>query len=109
MLRISTICDIISLMEVIRLKIHGIKREWLRPFWIRFKKHHCPACNGLLTTIKLSKVVNSESKEAKNFDFSSGDTYMSGNIKFIWTEFLCSACEKTYSSHEIREREKKQR
>ena len=33
------------------MKIHGIKREWLRPFWIRFKKHHCPACNGLLTTI----------------------------------------------------------
>ena len=76
------------------MKIHGVKREWSRPFWVRFKKHHCPACNALLTTIKVSKVVNSKSEEAKNFDFSSGDTYMVGNIKFIWTEFQCNVCNK---------------
>ena len=96
-------------MDVIRLKIHGVKREWSRPFWVRFKKHYCPVCKGLLTTINVSKVGNSKSEEAKNFDFSSVDTYMVGNIKFIWTEFLCSACEKTYSLHEIRESEKKHR
>ena len=51
------------------MKIHGVKREWSRPFWVRFKKHHCPACNALLTTIKVSKIVNSKSEEAKNFGF----------------------------------------
>ena len=89
------------------MKIHGVKREWSRPFWVRFKKHHCPACNALLTTIKVSKVVNSKSEEAKNFDFSSGETYMVGNIKFIWTEFQCNVCDNSYSLQEIRENEKK--
>ena len=89
------------------MKIHGAKREWSRPFWVRFKKHHCPACNALLTTIKVSKVVNSKSEEAKNFDFSSGDTCMVGNIKFIWTKFQCNVCNNSYSLQEIRENEKK--
>ena len=92
---------------MIRLKIHGVKREWSRPFWVRFKKHYCPSCMNLLTTTKVSKIVNSNSKEAKDYDFSSGDTYMIGNIKYIWTEFLCTACGKTYSLQEIRENEKK--
>ena len=92
---------------MIRLKIHGIKREWSKPFWVRFKKHYCPTCMNLLTTTKVSKIVNSNSEEAKDYDFSSGDTYMIGNIKFIWTEFLCTACGKTYSLQEIRENEKK--
>ena len=93
--------------KVIRLKIHGIKREWSRPFWVRFKKHYCPTCLNLLTTTNVSKIVNSNSEEAKDYDFSSGDTYMIGNIKFIWTEFLCTSCGKTYSLQEIRENEKK--
>ena len=87
--------------------IIGVKREWSRPFWVRFKKHYCPTCMNLLTTTKVSKIVNSNSEEAKDYDFSSGDTYMIGNIKFIWTEFLCAACGKTYSLQEIRENEKK--
>lgn len=93
--------------ESIRLKIHGFKREWLRPFWVRFKKHYCPHCKELLTTTEATKVVNSKSEEAKNYDFSSVDTYMVGNIKFIWTEFLCPACGKTYSIQEIKENEKR--
>ena len=99
--------DIIKSKGVIRLKIHGVKREWSRPFWVRFKKHYCPTCMNLLTTTKVSKIVNSNSEEAKDYDFSSGDTYMIGNIKFIWTAFLCAACDKTYSLQEIRENEKK--
>ena len=106
-LKYAEFYDIIFLIEVIGMKIHGVKREWSRPFWVRFKKHHCPACNALLTTIKVSKVVNSKSEEAKNFDFSSGDTYMVGNIKFIWTEFQCNVCNNSYSLQEIRENEKK--
>ena len=89
------------------MKIHSVKREWSNPFWVRFKKHYCPACMNLLTTTKSSKIVNSNSEEAKDYDFSFGDTDMIGNIKFIWTEFLCAACGKTYSLQEIRENEKK--
>ena len=89
------------------MKIYGVKREWSRPFWVRFKKHYCPNCRGLLTITKVSKIVNSKSEEAKNFDFSSGDTNMEGNIKFIRTEFQCTACGKAYSLQEIRQYEKK--
>ena len=89
------------------MKIHGIKREGSKPFWVRFKKHYCPDCMALLTTATVSKVVNSKSAEAENFDFSSGDTYLTGNIKFIWTEFKCTACGHTFSVNEIRSSEKK--
>ncbi len=89
------------------MKIHGVKREWRKPFWVHFKKHDCPNCTELLTTTKVSKVVNSKSEEAKDYDFSNVDTYMIGNIKFIRTAFHCPACGKTYSLQEIRESEKK--
>lgn len=88
------------------MKIDGVKNESVFSFWARFKKHYCPECKGRLITTKASKIVNSNSDEAKNFDFSLGDTYMIGNIKFIWTEFKCFACDKTYSMKEIRQSEK---
>ena len=89
------------------MKIHGVKREWANPFWVRFKKHHCPICNGLLTVTKVSKVVNSSSEEAKDYDFSSADTHMIGNVKFIQTAFHCNACDKVFSTQEIRTNENK--
>jgi hypothetical protein len=73
---------------VIRLKIHGVKREWSRPFWVRFKKHYCPNCKGLLTTTKVSKIVNSKSDEAKNYDFSAGDFFSAvGNTNLFGQNF----------------------
>ena len=89
------------------MKIHGVKREWSNPFWVRFKKHDCPACGGLLTATKVSKVVNSGSEEAKDYDFSSADTHMTGNVKFIQTAFQCNTCDKVFSTQEIRANEKK--
>ena len=90
------------------MKIHGVSRKWRRPFWTYFKKHYCPNCGQILTTTKVSKIVNSKSEEAKNYDFSSGDTYMMGNIKFTWTEFNCVSCEKNYSLDQIINFEKNQ-
>ena len=87
------------------MKIHGVKREWANPFWVRFKKHHCPACGGLLTVTKVSKVVNSSSEEAKDYDFSSADTPMVGNIRFVRTAFHCVACDEVFSIREIRKNE----
>ena len=89
------------------MKIHGVKREWANPFWARFKKHCCPACGGLLTAAKVSTVVNSSSEEATDYDFSSADTHMIGNVKFIRAAFHCTACDKVFSTQEIRTNEKK--
>ena len=91
------------------MKVHGVKRMWRRPFWVHLKKHYCPVCMNLLTTTKVSKVVNSRSEEAKEYDFSSGDGFMAGNIKFLWTEFVCINCDKTYPLDEIIEYERKKK
>jgi hypothetical protein len=90
------------------MKVDGIKRIWANPFYLRFKKHFCPICNELLSPIKVSNVVNSESKEAKEFDFALSDGYMIGNIKFIWNEFSCKTCNKNYSVNEIKKTEKRE-
>ena len=89
------------------MKATNVKRSWKRPFFVNFKKHHCPVCNGELKKIQVSKIVNSQSEEAKDFDFSSsGEGYMIGNVKFIWTEFTCGSCNRNYSVNEIYNYEK---
>ena len=57
------------------MKIHGIKREWSKPFWVRYKKHYCPTCMNLLATTKVSKIVNSNSEKGQILDFCSNDCY----------------------------------
>ena len=84
------------------MKIHGVKRIWSSHIFLYFKKHYCPTCNSKLKPTKVAKVVNSKSEEAKKFDFSAGDVYMLGNIKFIWTELKCIDCNCTYSIKEIK-------
>lgn len=70
-------------------------------FYTIFKKHYCPACGTRLTRIKTSKIVNSESPEAKNYDFSLGDSFMVGDVEFIWKEYYCQKCEKRIPIDEI--------
>lgn len=89
------------------MKAHHIKRTWSRPLFMKWGKHKCPVCGKELKKTKVSKIVNSASEEAKNFDFSSGDTYMIGNVKFIWTEFVCTECNQSFSADEIYQYEKK--
>jgi hypothetical protein len=52
-----------------------------------------------------SKVVNSKSPEAKDFDFSDacGDVNMVGNIKFTWTVFECPVCKRRFSVKEMKQ------
>ena len=84
------------------MKAQHVKRSWTRPFFVNFKKHYCPVCSGELTKVKVSRVVNSDSEEAKDFDFSSsGEGYMIGNVKFIWIEFTCAKCSRNYSIDDI--------
>ena len=86
--------------------IHSTKETLESPFFVNSREHYCPNCNELLDKIKVSQIVNSKSEEAKEFDFSSGETYMKGNVKFIWTEFKCDSCNSQYTIKEIKGYEK---
>ena len=78
-------------------------------FYTILKKHYCPACGTKLTRIKTSKIVNSKSPEAKNYDFTLGDSFMVGDVEFIWKEFYCPTCKKRISIDEMRQIEKEHR
>lgn len=71
-----------------------------------FKKHFCPECGTRLDCVETSKIVNSKSPEAKNFDFSLGDSFMVGDVEFIWKEFYCPICKKRISVSEMKRIEK---
>lgn len=75
-------------------------------FYTMFKKHYCPQCGKLLQRIKVSKIVNSKSPEAKNFDFSLGDSFMTGYVEFIWHEFRCPDCKINISIDRMRKIER---
>ena len=87
---------------VVFMKIHGVKREWSHPIFC-IKKHYCPYCNEKLEKTKTETIVNSKSEEAKKYDFSNGDGFLVGNIKFIRTVFRCNKCDKTYTIKEVKE------
>ncbi len=86
--------------------IHGSKRIYNNVFYF-CKAHFCPDCGGKLDKTAVSKVINSLSEEAKNFDFSCGDVFLAGNVKFTWNEFECSVCKKHFSVNEIKLSERK--
>ena len=73
------------------------------------KKHYCPECGTKLTRIKISKIVNSKSPEAKNYDFTLGDSFMVGDVKFVWKEFYCPTCKKRMPIDEMKRIEKQQK
>lgn len=87
------------------MKIDGWKSESSSPIFC-MRKHDCPICGRLLKKIKVSKVVNSNSEEAKDFDFSIGDTCLTGNVKFTWTEFHCDYCNKNWKIEILKSLEK---
>ncbi len=73
------------------------------------KKHYCPDCKTLLQKVKVSRIVNSKSPEAKNFDFSNVDTWFIGNVKFVWKEFECPECKRHITVKEMKEIEKRKK
>ena len=85
------------------------QRIYTRPLYARRKKHYCPKCEGELFLKEVSKVVNSNSSEAKDFDFSNGDTFMIGDVKFTWDEFKCSECNFQISINDLALYERKKK
>lgn len=88
------------------MEYQHVQRISKSPLYVNLKKHYCPNCNSLLNKIKVSKIVNSESPEAKDLDFETLDNFMIGNVKFIWTEFKCPHCGKQISVEEMKQIEK---
>ena len=81
---------------------HGYKREYNDIFYFR-KDHFCPECKTKLEKVPVSKVVNSRSPEAKDFDFSMpGGNFAIGDIQFTWDEFECPNCKKHLTVNEMK-------
>jgi len=73
------------------------------PFFVFKKKHYCFNCNQLLEVKNVSKIVNSKSPEAKDFDFSCSDSLF-GSIKYFYNVFYCKNCNIYYSIKELIEK-----
>ena len=76
------------------------------PFYIHFKKHFCFKCGSKLELRYVCEVINSKSPEAKNYDFSLGDTFLVGDVEFRTGYFYCTNCKKGISIQEMKKREK---
>ena len=88
------------------MRHHHVQKILRYPFYVNCKKHCCINCGEILRKIKTSKIVNSNSPEAENFDFHTVDSYMIGNVRFIHTEFQCPKCKRKFTIDEIKEIEK---
>lgn len=82
--------------------VTGVKKDYGNITYMRIKKHNCPDCGGATFVRKVKKRVKSGSKLAKNFDFSVGDTLLSGTVKFIWYEFKCKNCGNQFTEAQMR-------
>ena len=60
------------------------------------KRKYCLACGEILENKKRVKIVNSQSEEAKNYNFHYVDGYYYGNVRFIILYFACPKCGKEY-------------
>lgn len=76
------------------------------PFYVHCKKHFCPKCGKKLELCYVSKTVNSKSPEAKDYDFSVGDTSFVGDVEFRTRYFHCSNCQLDISFQKMKKHER---
>lgn len=79
------------------------------PFYVHLKKHFCPKCEKKLELRYISKIVNSNSPEAKEYDFFVGDTFFIGDVEFRTRYFYCTSCQLDISFKEMKHIEKRKR
>ena len=77
------------------------------PIFVFYKIHKCPNCKKTIIPKKIKKVINSDSINANNYDFSFGDSYLIGDVEFTFYIFFCGFCNKEYQIKEIQKYEKK--
>ena len=76
------------------------------PFYIHLRNHFCPKCGKKMELRNECKTVDLRSKEAKNFDFSIGDSFFLGEVEFRKKYFYCPSCMIEFSPKEVREIER---
>lgn len=84
--------------------VHGVKYISNDMSYLK-KPHFCPECNTKLKTVKVSKIINSKSPEAKLLNSSSGafsKTRFIGNIKYVWKELECPNCQRHLTVGEMK-------
>lgn len=79
------------------------------PFNVHCKKHICPKCDSKVELRYVSKIVNSKSPEAKDYDFSVGDTFFVDDVEFRTRYFYCPQCLLNISFQEMKKFEKDRR
>lgn len=78
------------------------------------KKHYCPDCKCELQKVKVSKVVNSSSDEAKDIPKLFSKTVVGsrgvkfrrynyiGDVKYVYKEFECEKCGRHFTVDEMK-------
>lgn len=89
--------------------VSGVKKDTGNFIYMRIKKHDCPECGQQMKVVKMTRVVKAKTKEAKNFDFTACDLSLGDKVKFIWYEFKCKDCDKTYTEADMRVIEKQKK
>ena len=79
------------------------------PFFVHWKRHVCPKCGNKVELRHISRVINSKSPEAKDYDFSMGDTSFVGDVEFRTRCFYCPKCAINISFEEMKRFEKGKR
>ncbi len=87
----------------------AVSRDFESLIFVYLKKHKCPKCTTTMKVEKESVVVNSNSPEAKNYDFNNFDSYFSGDVKFIHDVFICPECGNKVSVKEMKRIEKEKK
>jgi uncharacterized protein YbaR (Trm112 family) len=79
------------------------------PIFVFKKIHKCPNCKQEIIPKKIKKAVNSKSMEAKEFDLSCGDSFLTGDVEIYYHVFYCENCNKEYEIKDIKNYERKER
>lgn len=89
--------------------VSSVKKDTGSFVYMRLKKHNCPMCGAQMKVVKKTKVVKAKTKEAANFDFTACDLSLGDKVKFVWYEFKCKSCDKTYTEDVMKAIEKEQK
>ena len=89
--------------------VSSVKKDTGSFIYMRLKKHNCPQCGLQMKVVKKTKVDKAKTKEAANFDFTACDLSLGDKVKFIWYEFKCKNCNKTYTEDAMKAIEKEQK
>ena len=82
------------------MKIDGSKTNYVYYWFIRHNDVFCLSCTKKMKIIKCTKVVNSNSPEAKDYNFYIAEGFLSGNIKFSWFELECPQCGRRITAEQ---------